>query len=186
MQPIDHTGKRFGHLSVVAFAYSIKTGKGARRMWKCRCDCGIITFISAANLTSGNSTACGCTRLEKSQTHKMSKTIEYRVWIDMHARCGNPKHKRFADWGGRGIKVSDRWNSFENFFADMGRRPSAKHSIDRRLNNGNYELENCRWATRSQQQQNKRPYKKRRGNKSGDNSGGALRELQKIAIPSRD
>ena len=76
----------------------------------------------------------------------------------MKRRCLYPSDKRYKDWGGRGITICDRWlNSFENFFADMGKKPSPKHSLDRRDNEGNYEPDNCRWATASEQRLNQRP-----------------------------
>jgi len=83
---------------------------------------------------------------------------EYGAWAEMIQRCTNPKQKRYADYGGRGIHVCERWlNGFENFLADMGRRPTSEHSIDRYPNNdGNYEKTNCRWATRLEQAANKR------------------------------
>ncbi|HEX7893188.1 MAG TPA: hypothetical protein VF447_03285 [Terriglobales bacterium] len=88
----------------------------------------------------------------------MTHTREYRAWAGMIQRCTNPKHARWADWGGRGITVCERWRSFENFYADMGNRPSPAHSLDRFPDNdGNYEPGNVRWATRSEQQLNKRP-----------------------------
>lgn len=94
-------------------------------------------------------------------THGKSETREYRVWADMMQRCSNPKNARYADYGGRGIKVCKRWKegfAFANFLKDMGPRPSTQHSIDRINNDGNYEPSNCQWATRSQQQNNKRGY----------------------------
>ncbi|WP_143565689.1 hypothetical protein [Sinorhizobium fredii] len=93
-------------------------------------------------------------------THGGTRLPEYRVWAGMHQRCNNPKSTRYAKYGGRGIMICERWNSFENFLADMGPRPTPDHSIDRRDNDGNYEPGNCRWATRSEQQQNKSAYPK--------------------------
>lgn len=91
------------------------------------------------------------------KTHGDSKSPEYRSWLGMKERCHNPRDKDFALYGGRGIVVCDRWRtSYENFLADMGRRPTLKHSIDRRDSDGNYELENCRWATRREQSRNSR------------------------------
>ena len=90
-------------------------------------------------------------------THGMSGTPEYLAWQSMKRRCFNSNHKDYPDWGGRGITVCDRWlNSFENFLADMGSRPTAKHSLDRIDNDSDYSVENCRWATEAEQQNNKR------------------------------
>lgn len=89
-------------------------------------------------------------------THGMWKSKEWNSWNHMKQRCLNPKHPRFLDYAGRGIKICDRWMDFENFFSDMGFSPSPKHSIDRIDNDGNYEPNNCRWATQEQQVSNRR------------------------------
>ena len=89
--------------------------------------------------------------------HGMSGTPEYQAWIDMKRRCFNPNYQYYLDYGCRGIGVCDRWkNSFENFLADMGSRLTAKHSLDRIDNNGDYFAENCKWSTRVEQENNKR------------------------------
>lgn len=88
-------------------------------------------------------------------THGMKHTPEYTAWCNMKARCYKKSHRSFKDYGGRGIQVCGRWlNSFENFYADMGDKPSDKHSVDRINNNGNYYPDNCRWATQAEQSDN--------------------------------
>ncbi len=95
--------------------------------------------------------------------HGLSKTKEYRAWWGMLQRCYNPHNAKYSNYGGRNIKVCDRWKNFTNFYVDMGKKPSLDHSLDRRNNDGDYSPSNCRWATRSQQQMNKRQsFKKRR------------------------
>jgi hypothetical protein len=88
-------------------------------------------------------------------THGMRRTPEYMVWSDMRNRCQNPKNRSWNRYGGRGISVCERWESFSNFIEDMGQRPSNFHEIDRIENDGNYEPTNCRWATASVQNSNK-------------------------------
>jgi hypothetical protein len=160
---LDLAGKRFNRLLV------IKRTKveGARNiMWECQCDCGNTTVAAAANI--GKTTkSCGCLAKEtaaellrgntKNRTHNMCSTVEHATWTKMKQRCHNPKNPKYPIYGARGIFVCERWlNSFENFFADMGPRPSPKHSIDRRNNDGPYAAENCHWATKKQQGRNTR------------------------------
>lgn len=133
--------------------------------WLCQCDCGTQIILSMQNLTSGSAKSCGCYKRERAReatslrnrTHGMSETTEYEIWCSMLKRCSDPSSKIFSYYGGRGITVCERWQKFENFFSDMGHRPSLEHSIDRYPNNdGNYELGNVRWATRKEQGRNKR------------------------------
>ena len=88
--------------------------------------------------------------------HGMAETSEYTSWQGMKNRCFNPNYHRYSDWGGRGITVCDRWLNFENFLADMGTKPSPKHSLDRIDNNADYSPKNCKWSTKAEQDNNKR------------------------------
>ncbi|MCK5608150.1 hypothetical protein KAR91_40085, partial [Candidatus Pacearchaeota archaeon] len=146
-------GKKFGRLLVLGEA----SKKGKKLYWHCVCDCGRNITVYAESLKGGDSKSCGCLNLERVTKHGMIDTIEYTSWKKMKSRCYNPKHKHFNHYGGRGITVCGRWmESFENFFKDMGPRPSKKYSLDRINNNGNYEPSNCRWATLSEQHRNTR------------------------------
>lgn len=161
MRPLDLTGKRFGRLTAVRNVGSSPQG----RLWLFRCDCGTERTFTAKSVNSGQPNSCGCYGKEVMAqmcrrlrtTHGMTKTPEFKAWQSMHSRCYNPNVRNFQNWGGRGIKVCDRWHSFEAFYADMGARPSAGHSLDRIDVNGDYEPDNCRWATALEQRHNRRP-----------------------------
>jgi hypothetical protein len=99
------------------------------------------------------------TNLKHGENRRGKKSPEYHAWGNMHQRCGNPNNTEFRNYGGRGITVHKRWQKFENFLEDMGRKPSPKHSLDRKINDFPYSPLNCRWATRTQQRRNQRPVK---------------------------
>jgi len=145
-------GQRFGKLTVIAYA---GRNQFDHHLWLCRCDCGNEKTSTTSSLCAGRTIACGC--YSPHRTHGMSKTPEYKIWTAMVQRCTTVKHQAYKDYGGRGIKVCERWrHSFENFLDDMGKRPSPLYSLDRIDNDGNYEPGNCRWATQTEQTNNQR------------------------------
>lgn len=158
MKLIDLTGKIFGRLTIKGRDCTRSDG-GVR--WLCECECGKTVSVASRELNSGQTRSCGCLARELSKlrntTHGLSDSPEYGIWSAMKTRCTNQNTKNYDSYGGRGITISDRWlNSFENFYADMGPRPSAEHSIDRIENDKGYVPGNCRWATLVEQANNKR------------------------------
>jgi hypothetical protein len=161
----DLTGQRFGSWTVLTMTAE---RRGRNVVWLCRCDCGQQVYVDGGNLRSGISKNCGCHRRDvliacnavhglasRENTHEL-----FHTWLHMIDRCENPNNPDFYLYGGHRIPVMvcERWRtSFPNFLADMGERPSPKHSIDRYPDtNGNYEKSNCRWATPRQQRRNQR------------------------------
>ena len=164
MKRLDLSGRRFERLAVVERA----PNQGKKTAWKCVCDCGERVAVQSYFLPAGVTRSCGCLHREVSSgiyseinarlgrtQHGMTRTREYNSWANMHARCSNQQHNRWHRYGGRGIRVCDRWDDFSSFLADVGQRPVGT-SLDRYPNNdGNYEPGNVRWATPKEQAANK-------------------------------
>ena len=162
-KPKDRTGERYGRLVLLS---CVGTDENKEARWECVCDCGNTVIVRIQSLRCGNTKSCGCFHREVVSNicrktvpglkHGMSYRPEYRAWQSMKDRCLNSNHPKYKDWGGRGIKVCERWlHSFENFYQDMGDRPQDT-TLDRINNDGNYEPTNCRWASWIVQENNKR------------------------------
>ena len=149
---LNLTGHTYGRLTVISYADK----KGTKHRWNCQCECGGSAITTSSNLRTGHAISCGCAVKELMTTHGMYKSPEYKAYMGMKERCYLKGGQRYASYGGRGITICARWlESFENFYTDMGERPTSDHSIDRINNDGNYELSNCKWSTRSEQGVNK-------------------------------
>lgn len=152
----------FGRLKTIRPRTSVATGKsGKRRMFQqCLCSCGKVVVVSVERLRAGKTRSCGCFRTEttakRSTTHGRCNSVEYIAWLTMKSRCTNPNNQDYSDYGGRGIGYCDRWKKFENFFADMGKKPSPEHSIERKNTDGNYAPDNCVWTDKQDQANNRR------------------------------
>lgn len=178
---VDLTGKIFGRLTVLKRDFEKEqqrrlSGAKERVYWLCKCSCGSITSVRSEQLKTGGTKSCGCYNLtgecKASKTHGKSRTPEYRCWQKIKDRCFDSTNKFYSYYGGRGITMCDGYrNSFDNFYSDLGDRPTKNHSIDRVDNEGNYSCGKCdqcannkwsmnlKWSTRQEQSRNTRAVK---------------------------
>lgn len=151
---IDLTGRSFGMLTVIRRGEDETRNGHVRATWLCQCACGKHKTLKPSVLRGGNTRSCGCMYFKA--FGESNTAAEYRCWVEMLRRCGDPRRKDYPRYGGRGITVCERWlHSYANFISDVGRKPSPSHSIDRKNNNLGYCPENCKWSTKTEQNDNR-------------------------------
>lgn len=159
-------GLQFNKLTITEVGFSAKN----TRMVRTLCLCGKTSIQNRLAITTGHTTSCGCYKKNiagnQARTHSMSTSPIYQVWNNMKQRCSNPNSTSYGNYGGRGIRVCDDWQDFDNFYKDMGDIPTGM-SLDRIDVNGDYCKSNCRWATDSQQAYNKRMYPNNTSGRTG-------------------
>lgn len=149
MKPILLDGKKFGLWTVLRRAPD--RGDYVVR-WECRCECGTVGERTSASLRRGQS--FGCRKCRPRRVPRPGSALR-RIWYGMQSRCDHPDDPKYTRYGARGIKVCDRWRTFENFYADMGDRPSSRHTLERKNNDGDYAPDNVVWALPVQQSNNR-------------------------------
>lgn len=164
-------GDTFDLLTVKYLVGSVVYSGKTRRLYKCVCQCGneVEIVSDKLKLETKSPKSCGC---HVKESFWKDTELERNSWASMFVRCYNPVCKSYPSYGGRGITICDRWNpdfggSFVNFFDDLGKRPSKEYTVDRIDVNGNYEPDNCKWATRTEQEVNKRMRTKNTSGKTG-------------------